>query len=159
MADAREHGAADAAIAHLGAVKPGQAAALVVVLLSQIGNQPVPTTAEVDDPPDVGRAVLPIREGHLVRWVLAEAARLHGVEVADVLTTGSRKTPATHAAHVAMYVLRAYGLTFPKIAEHLARRNHTTVLIACRSVERTPAKMMAAVAILDAADQQEEKTA
>lgn len=68
--------------------------------------------------------------------VLQAVARHYGLEVA-VLTGKSRKREATQARHLAMYVLRHHlHLPLKAIGTLLGRRNHTTVLHACQSVEQ-----------------------
>lgn len=47
--------------------------------------------------------------------------------------TGSRRHSESHPRQVAMYIARQDGLSLPAIAKTF-RRDHTTVLHACRSV-------------------------
>lgn len=47
-----------------------------------------------------------------------------------------RGAVASYARHVAMYVLHESGLSYPKIADRLGRRDHTTAISAVRKIER-----------------------
>lgn len=82
----------------------------------------------------VSRASERTFSGHevsLVTKVQSEVARLYGVTRADVIGR-SRSCSATKARMVAMFVVREWtGSSYPEIGR-LFRRDHTTVISACR---------------------------
>jgi chromosomal replication initiator protein len=78
------------------------------------------------------------------RRIIAAAAAHFGVEVNDVLSP-SRMRKLVQPRHVAMWLLRQRGLSFPQIARRMNRGDHTTALHGARAVEASD-KLLAAAA-------------
>ena len=74
----------------------------------------------------------------LVRFerVVRLAASLHGVEPAALFLETRGPAIASQARQLAMAALRAAGFSLQGIAETFRRRDHGTVLGACRAVAR-----------------------
>ncbi len=67
--------------------------------------------------------------------ILAAVAQYYGLDP-TVLTGKSRKREATHARHIAMYLMRKLlNLPLKAIGERFGGRDHTTVLHACEHIE------------------------
>lgn len=68
------------------------------------------------------------------------------ISIKDILG-GSRQHQIVVARHVAMWLMHDAGLSFQKIANALDLDNHTTVLYACRKVEKDAELMAVALEI------------
>jgi chromosomal replication initiator protein len=67
------------------------------------------------------------------------------------ITGARRNRELTHARHVAMYLMRQEaGMTFAAIARHLGKKDHSTVVHACGSIEREISQSPTLRADLDA---------
>jgi chromosomal replication initiator protein len=63
-----------------------------------------------------------------------------GLETKDLMS-GRRQRTISLARSVAMYVIRKTGkLSFPEIGQRMGKRNHSTVISACRRIERAVAQ-------------------
>jgi chromosomal replication initiator protein len=79
--------------------------------------------------------VLPLKIG--IDEILAVTARYFGLPQA-LLRSGSRKQSVVHARSVVMYLARELaGCTLQEIGAALGGRDHTTVLHACRKIDRS----------------------
>ena len=67
--------------------------------------------------------------------IVQRVAEHFGVKLADILAQ-DRHAHIADARHVAAWLLRERGLSFPSIARELARKDHTTIISAVRKVER-----------------------
>lgn len=65
---------------------------------------------------------------------IAQAARLLGVAPRQIVGVGRRKTVAG-ARHVAAWLLRQDGWSFPEIGTHLGGRDHTTIMNSCARID------------------------
>lgn len=70
--------------------------------------------------------------------IVANAADLYGVAVADILSP-SRDRRVTNARQAACWLLRGHGMSLPAIGRALDR-DHTTVLYAVRRIDADPAR-------------------
>jgi len=71
--------------------------------------------------------------------ILRATARHYDLSIADL--KGSRRfRHIVRPRHVAMYLLREQGLSFPFIAKLLGGLDHTTVMSGCRSIEALQTK-------------------
>lgn len=69
----------------------------------------------------------------------AATSSYFGVTTADLHSTNKTRTVAL-ARNVAMYIVRKHTkLSFPEIARHMGGKNHATVLLACRKIEKMSA--------------------
>jgi chromosomal replication initiator protein len=67
--------------------------------------------------------------------IQAETAAVFGLHEADLASPG-RSRPVVYARQIAMYLCRELaGLSYPEIARHFGRRDHTTALHACRKMK------------------------
>ncbi len=78
-----------------------------------------------------GRWQLPAR----VHPAIREAAKAHGVSIADVIGETRTKMPS-RARKAAMYRLREMGHSLPEIGRMFGGRHHTSVMHAIRIVKR-----------------------
>jgi len=73
------------------------------------------------------------------KGILRATARHYDLSIADI--KGSRRfRHIVRPRHVAMYLLREQGLSFPFIAKLLGGLDHTTVMNGCRSIEALQTK-------------------
>ena len=78
----------------------------------------------------------PIRPEHVIKAVLEH----FGLEMQDLMS-GRRQRTISLARSAAMYLIRKTSkLSFPEIAGRMGKRNHSTVISACRRIERGMAK-------------------
>ncbi|MGN6726970.1 MAG: helix-turn-helix domain-containing protein, partial [Tepidisphaeraceae bacterium] len=72
--------------------------------------------------------------------VLSSVCTYFGLEMKDLMS-GRRQRTISLARSVAMYLVRKTSkLSFPEIAGKMGKRNHSTVISACRRIERAAAK-------------------
>ena len=72
--------------------------------------------------------------------VLTSVCSYFGLEMKDLMS-GRRQRTISLARSVAMYLVRKTSkLSFPEIAGKMGKRNHSTVISACRRIERAAAK-------------------
>lgn len=72
--------------------------------------------------------------------VLNSVCGYFGVELKDLLS-GRRQRTISLARSIAMYLVRKTSkMSFPEIAVKMGKRNHSTVISACRRIERAAAK-------------------
>jgi chromosomal replication initiator protein len=72
--------------------------------------------------------------------VLSSVCNYFGLEMKDLMS-GRRQRTISLARSVAMYLIRKTSkLSFPEIAMKMGKRNHSTVISACRRIERAAAK-------------------
>ncbi|GIW75071.1 MAG: hypothetical protein KatS3mg104_0134 [Phycisphaerae bacterium] len=72
--------------------------------------------------------------------VLNSVCGYFGVELKDLLS-GRRQRTISLARSIAMYLVRKTSkMSFPEIAIRMGKRNHSTVISACRRIERAAAK-------------------
>lgn len=76
--------------------------------------------------------ITPMRSG----TIIGQAADLYGVGLEEVLSD-SRDARVVKARQAACWLLRGYGLSFPRIAT-IVGRDHTTVMYAVRKVDADP---------------------
>jgi chromosomal replication initiation ATPase DnaA len=82
---------------------------------------------------EAAQTVTPIRSGA----ILADAADLYGVGVEQVLSN-SREDRVVKARQAACWLMRGFGLSFPRIGA-IVGRDHTTVMHACTKIDNDPA--------------------
>ena len=82
---------------------------------------------------ETAQATTPISTG----TILNEAAELYGVTIEQLLSN-SREYRVVRARQAACWLLRGYGLSFPRIGA-IVSRDHTTVMHACGRVDNDPA--------------------
>lgn len=91
-----------------------------------------PVVAPKRIPMDLGSVYAPAR-------VLGEVSGRFGVSVAEILSKDRHKSIA-RARHVAAWLLRQTGMSYPEIGRALGKRDHTTAMA---SVERVEAGLAA----------------
>jgi chromosomal replication initiator protein len=71
-----------------------------------------------------------------IRQIKRVVAAYYDVEVGEI-ESHCRTARIVHIRHVAMYLTKVItGRSLPEIGRHFGRRDHTTVLHACRKIER-----------------------
>jgi chromosomal replication initiator protein len=76
--------------------------------------------------------VAPVEPGNVIRCV----CEYFGLELSDLMS-GRRQRTISLARSVAMFLVRKTAkLSFPEIGMRMGRRNHSTVISACRRIER-----------------------
>lgn len=103
-----------------------------------------------DRGPEGGRRrVERVPTGATVAEVVRLSAEAFGVRAVDVLARPFMKTrQVTRARHVAAYVLRSTGLSYPEVGTALAHMDHTSAMSACRRVERSPLLLAVALTLV-----------
>jgi chromosomal replication initiator protein len=80
--------------------------------------------------------VAPVKPEHVLTGVCA----YFGLDMKDLMS-GRRQRTISLARSVAMYLIRKTSkLSFPEIAGKMGKRNHSTVISACRRIEKAAAK-------------------
>lgn len=97
-------------------------------------------------PPVVDRADV------LARSVVMQVATHFGVSETDVVSRCRRRDLAW-TRHVAAWVLRDLGYSYPAVAKALAREDHTTVMASVKRVEKIPSLKRDAVILAGLARQ------
>ena len=88
--------------------------------------------------------------------ILQTVCEYFGVEFKDLMS-GRRQRTISLARSVAMYLVRKTAkLSFPEIGQRLGKRNHSTVISACRRIERAIARNEPLVWTSSVGDRQEE---
>lgn len=102
--------------------------------------------AAPDEP--LRRAVTPRADAdRSIAIAIAKAAGHYGVLPTDIMST-SREKRVAQARHVALWLAREAGVTYPKIGQAV-QRDHSTVIASCRRVEGDHALLSIARAIRD----------
>ncbi len=90
--------------------------------------------------------------------VLQSVCDYFGLEHKDLMS-GRRQRTISLARSVAMYLVRKTAkLSFPEIGTRMGKRNHSTVISACRRIERAVAKNESLIWTSSVGDRQEEAT-
>ncbi|HEV7299361.1 MAG TPA: chromosomal replication initiator protein DnaA [Tepidisphaeraceae bacterium] len=88
--------------------------------------------------------------------VLASVCEYFGLEQKDLMS-GRRQRTISLARSVAMFLIRKMAkLSFPEIGTRMGKRNHSTVISACRRIERAVAKNETLVWTSSVGDREEE---
>lgn len=83
-----------------------------------------------------------------VSWFRVQAAAEHFGVTVEAILTGTRRPRVVSARHVACWLLRDTGRSFPDVGRTM-RRDHSTVIYAVRKVEEDPELLEVARGVLD----------
>lgn len=87
-----------------------------------------------------------IQEAKRAHGVIEATAHWHSVQPADLISK-QRGQWVSAARHVAMWLLRESGMSYPDIGRALGGRDHTTAIWGVKRVETTPALRATALRI------------
>jgi chromosomal replication initiation ATPase DnaA len=79
--------------------------------------------------------LLPRMDDAWANYIIAEAARMSGVKMVQIMRPNLKRWP-TRARHAVIWVMRMNGHALTDIAEHLGMSDHTSILYADNAAER-----------------------